>query len=182
MKKFFAVLVMIGICVGFFFSVRDRIPEAIEINTEGRAYTSRKLIEAENKKIAENYPATPQQLIESYNKLLKVGYGNNMSEEYVDLYIDTVSQLYSSELLEMNSVESLKETFKAELEDQENAVHIIEAKTLGVIEKAKADGGEATEVSLQVNYYTTSAEFLRTYYLKKEQDKWKIYSWKDGQM
>lgn len=182
MKKFFAVLLMIGICVGFYFSVKDRIPEAIKINTQGESYTAKKLIEDENKAIEEQYPETPQQVMEAYNKLLKIGYGNKMSEEYVELYIDTVSKLYSSELLAMNSVDTLKTAFKAELADEENRVYIIDAKMLGVIEKVTEEGKTPTEVTIQVNYYTKKSEFLRTYYLKNEQEQWKIYSWKDSNM
>lgn len=171
MKKLLVILVMLLLCVGYFYAVRANNPR--------KKYAQREIqkIEQGIKEVKDNltsaYPKTAEDVIEYHNKMMNYQYSRYMQEEYVKPAIETVRMLYSKELLELNSIESQEDALLKEIRaNKEQSVFILQSKTIST----RYDAEETTAI-VKVVHSTNIKDMTREYVLIKEEESWKINGW-----
>lgn len=177
MKKLLLTLVMVGICVIFFFSVRGR---GKTVNTDSQTIRLEKELASCKEQLEQDYPETPKEVVEIYNKLMGLLYSSSMKDQYITTYVEIVRELYSKELLELNTQEAQEMGIKLSREEQiDSPLIIIGSEVQEVIRVKENDSIKEDDVQVEVTYYMNSGDINRTYHLIKEDDKWKINSWED---
>ncbi|WP_069999877.1 DUF6715 family protein [Cellulosilyticum sp. I15G10I2] len=175
MKKMLLVLFMIALCASFFFIVSNR---KSDLSRESRNIDILSELQKDRNNIAENYPGSPKELIELHNKIMSYLYSQKMQDEYVDLYSDTIRNLYSEDILSLNSKESQAETIL--LEKEENQIKMVKLLESKIEEVIYLDNENMAQV--KVLYYINSGDITRIYSLENTSEGWKITGWNDSQI
>lgn len=171
MKKLLVILIMLLLCVGYFYAVRANNPQ--------KKYAQREIqkIEQGIKEVKEQltsaYPKTAEEVIEYHNKIMNYQYSRYMQEEYVKPAVEIVRMLYSKEILGLNLVESQEESLLKEIQaNQQQSVFILQSKIIST----RYDSEETTAV-VKVIHSTNIKDMTREYMLIKEDGNWKISGW-----
>ena len=179
MRKALAVLIMIGICSIYFIAMRSK---GVSVGTEKAEASLKTSIEMDKQikeiteKINENYPETPKLLMEVANEIMQVQYSKEWEpeSELENQTLLALRLLYSKELLMLNSYEKQIENLRMELiKNHEDGIYLKETR-IDSIKFISADNAV-----IMVFNETNKGTQKREYTLVKEEDLWKIYSWKD---
>lgn len=125
-----------------------------------------------------DYPKSPEDVIELYNKGFYLLYGNMTDDE--DVIAEVIHQqrkLFSNEIINMNSFEEQLDNFKLSMEKIEKE----KIYTIGVENKSAIYDRNDSDMCYVgvVQHGSDFTSFYWNYYLKRdEKGQWKIYSWK----
>jgi len=148
--------------------VKEKNSEALKIYNEVMAFNE-----------IEDYPKTPDEVIELYNKSYRLLYGNMIKDETViDEVLHQQRKLYTEELLELNTYEQQLEELKSSIESlKEQKLDIIDIKQKPALYDAQKNNKSCTIRITQTG--SNFSKFYWNYFLEKdENDKWKILGWK----
>lgn len=130
-------------------------------------------IESIASELESNYPSQVREVIEKYNQLLAMRYKDQLKEDQLELYVKATRKLYSNELNELNPMEKQLEGLKSE-----EKIKLVASQIQDIyIQRNEEDEDIRAEVVMI--YATESGSFMRNYNLIKENECWKINSWKD---
>ena len=171
MKKMLIIFIMIGLCIGFFFMVNNR---KFETTDKSKKIDIEANLKEQNEKLDKNYPSEPKEIIEIHNQLMSYLYSQNMKDEYIELYVDTVRKLYDKELLDLNTKIDQKNFIIMDREkNKEKPMKLLGSK----IEEVTINNAEA---EIKVIHYLDKGDLSRIYTLKRESGLWKILSWESA--
>lgn len=173
MRKMLLVLVMFGLCISYFLIVSQRNRNSI-FNI--RKTNIQKELEKYNDKLDQQYPDTPQELIEINNAVMKNFYSRDMKQEWIDLYVQTIRKLYSENLLGSNLEEEQKVFLLEEIQQKDDKEKMI---LLASEVEETTHLSEAYEAEVKVIHYTNKGDINRLYQVTNSSGEWKIDSWED---
>lgn len=130
-------------------------------------------------KIDTAYPEKPAEVMALHNELMKIFYSQIPTGETLEDYARTIRKLYSTELQNLNSIETQVrdlETEKAYNESLNITLVVSQIKEI-YISKSEERGEEKAEVN--VMHITNQGTLYRTYFLINEEGLWKIDSWEN---
>lgn len=169
---------MVGICVMFFFSVKNRgqMNSTVAKISETKDIAGR--LGAIEEKLDENYPTSPEEVIAVNNDLMSILYKKEMTDDYVAQYVTEIRKIYSKGLLSASSSEAQGEAILKERAEQKAVPTILISSEIEEVIKVKANGKVSDEVvQVEVMHYTNKGDIKRVYTLVKENDLWKIDRW-----
>lgn len=130
-------------------------------------------------KIDTAYPEKPAEVMAFHNELMKIFYSQIPTGETLEDYARTIRKLYSTELQNLNLIETQVrdlETEKAYNESLNITLVVSQIKEI-YISKSEERGEEKAEVN--VMHITNQGTLYRTYFLINEEGLWKIDSWEN---
>ena len=163
---------MIGLCIFYFVSVQKKTSTPI---TSLKKPNIEKQLESQQTQILDQYPKTPQALIEFHNELMRTYYRSQKNAQETELYVDTIRLLYSNELLQLNDRALQISGLLQEAETYKQTPIILlksETKEIDFLEKED-------KATMRVIHFTNKSDINRLYTLKKQDGLWKIDEWKD---
>lgn len=171
MKKMWLVLVMIGICVIYFFSIQYRNEDRV---TSSRKANIQRKFKAKKEQIINEGLKTPQSPVEINNEMMKAFYSRSSTKEDIESYVEITRMLYTEQLLSLNDASMQEEALLEEIENEEKAMYLLQSEI-----KAINTGQKDDETTIEVLYYTVKGDIIRIYTVKKEKDSWKIDGWEN---
>ena len=168
-------IVCVAAVVGGFYWVTQR--EADKTADEVELTEVQKVI---TKDIEENYPATPREVVKTYNRIICCFYNEEYTEQELYALGDQARLLFDEELLENNPRDIYFEDLKADIADYEANERTIASTSVSSsndVEFKTIDGRECAYV--ETAYFIKEGNsFNRTYQmylLRKDEDgNWKI--------
>ena len=131
-----------------------------------------------SKKIDEEYPSTPKEVIQMHNELMSIGYSSQISQEEISSYVEQIRKLYSEEFKELNPIEEQEEMLVNEIVHNSNdSLIIINSQTSDVIIIQNNYEDEPDMAEVVVKHSTNQGDLIRKYTLIEETDRWKIHGW-----
>lgn len=169
------VIVCVAAVVGGFYWVTQR--EAGKTTEEVKLTEVQKVI---TKDIEGSYPATPREVIKTYNRIISCFYNEEYTEDELYDLGDQARLLFDEELLENNPRDTYFEELKADIADYEANERTIASTSVSSsndVEYKTIDGEECAYV--ETAYFIKEGKsYQRTYQmylLRKDDDgKWKI--------
>lgn len=172
MRKGILIVIMIGICIVYFFSfkIRNEVlrqsSNSINIEEKLASYESQ-LLDA--------YPTAAQEVVRMYGDIIAIYYRGQMKEVYIEKYVDVVRMFYSQEINTLNTRQEQIEQLKLELmAAKDNPIILLKTE---ILETHHVN--EDSDTIVKVKHFTNKNDIERSYYLKKQNGKWKITSWED---
>lgn len=179
MKKNIRNIMIAVVCVaavvgGFYWMTQreaDKAADEVELTEVQKVIT---------KDIEGNYPATPREVIKTYNRIISCFYNQKYTEDELYALGDQARLLFDEELLENNPRDTYFENLKADIEDyaaNKRTIASISISSSNDVELKTIDGAECAYVE-SAYFIKESDSFNRThqmYLLRKDEDgKWKI--------
>lgn len=130
-------------------------------------------IEEISSELDSNYPNQVREVIQIYNQLLDFYYKDQLKDDQLELYVTATRKLYSNELNQLNPMEKQLEALKTE-----EKIKLV-ASQIQDIYVQRNEEDEDIRAEVVMIYATESGSFMRNYNLIKENECWKINSWKD---
>ncbi len=179
MGKVIGIVLVVVVLIAAVFIFSGRISENTTFNSkiQKSSHNVQKELDNISDSLKDEYPATPDEVINTHNQLMKVLYNPAATEKNIDDYVMAIRKLYSKELLAMNTVEDQVATLtKEKSDDATNQLEIItnEIKKTYIV---KDNEGNDTSAEINVLHLTNQGSINRTYFLVMEDGKWKINSW-----
>ena len=178
-KKVLVIVIILGLCVVGFYSYKKGADVLYgDFNSNKKAEAQRLYNDVMSLQDNTNYPKTPEEVIQFYNKGYKLIYGDMVNND--DIILDILHQqrkLYTDELLNTTTLEQQKETLDSALElleDNKYYVIALEAKP-AIYDKGNSDYCYVRVIIMGNDF----SESTYHYYLEKDNnDLWKIQGWK----
>ncbi len=184
MKKVIIFFVLIALCGFYFISMQNRGRQITRGNR--KESIQEKLVEAQDEIVSKDFN-TPVELIEMNNKLMGLFYSSYRAEEDISKYIETIRMLYSERLRGIVEQAQQEATLRQEIAIYTKPLVIIKSEvkeTHSVMEKEGGSSKEKTSgeesVIVRVMHYTNKQDVERNYFVKKENNSWKIDGWEDS--
>lgn len=129
------------------------------------------------------YPETPSEVMKLYGRICQCIYNTDVSEEETEKLLTQLRMLYSTTLLEQNSLEEQKDNLEGELKEfaskKRKIVNYSVDKSSSVKYK-EIDGKECAYV--QMSFFMSEkgkySKSFQSYVLVKEESEWKILAFK----
>lgn len=173
MRKVLAVLIMLLIGSIYVLSIKQDGQGVDNHMTQESSENVKRLVELEEI-LETKYPNTPKEVIEIHNELMQRQYSKQVDEAMLKEIVKLVRELYASELLGLNTYEAQLEGIFQEVDANKEQDIFLESSTIETIEFI-----DQQLTIVEVKHHITQKTIERMYYLVKEEDKWKIRSWKD---
>lgn len=136
---------------------------------------SEEYYEIMNLDLVNEYPEEYLDVIDVNSKIVSYEYSDEIQKSEIDDILSKQRQLFSTNLLELNTLESQKESYLEEIDGfREWGRYITDRKIL--TSKMVAYDGSVAEVLVDESY-NDGLVLQYTYYLIFEDGKWKILSW-----
>lgn len=169
------VVVLVALIVGCFYYVANRNPEKTADNVE--LTEVQKVI---TKDFEKNYPATPREVVKTYNRIITCFYNETYTEEELYALGDQARMLFDEELLESNPRDTYFKSLKMEIEEYKEFSRTIKSSAVcssNEVETKTVDGVEYAYV--QASYFIKDGNsYERTYQMyvlrEDEEGRWKI--------
>lgn len=164
-RQIVAVFIMILLGISFYFYLDNKTKPAIKTPAKYEQLLSHDL--------DNQYPTTPKEVIGLYQEITKYLYSQKIKSEEIEPLIIMERKLFHSDLLDLNPKEV--QIIKAEADiktNKEANIKIIDF-LLGESEY------EIAEIAIvkAIQYLSGSDNRYLKYYLKKENEQWKILAW-----
>ncbi len=183
MKKLIAILIMlIIVAIGLLMMYQNLVldgqgqkEEEIIVITEEEVEFS----EAFNNIMAydfdEFYPPSYIDVVEINNEITVYQYGREVILQEAEDLVAKQRELFAVELLEVNTFENQLDGYLIENNKRRQADRYIESRKILSSEILVEDGSVAQVIVIEIN--NDGLEMQYTYFLTKEEDNWKIFSW-----
>ena len=181
MRKIIGIFIMVLVIGIYVIAMRGR-GQNDKSATQKETVTSidgYKNITQIEEKIDTAYPEKPAEVVALHNGLMKIFYSQIPTGETLEDYARTIRKLYSTELQNLNLIETQVrdlETEKAYIESTDITLVASQIKEI-YISKSGEGGEEKAEVN--VMHTTNQGTLYRTYFLINEEGLWKINSWEN---
>ncbi len=179
MRKLVGALIIVAVVSGYIWMTKGQYKnEENTITQEAQKDdTVGAKIQAIDEKLDASYPSKAKDVVEIHNELMGICYKNKMSDSDIKDYVATIRKIYTKEFNDLNSEENQVAGLK-----QEQPTIGPEGMQLVVSEitetyVAKDDTGEEVGAEVNVRHTTNLGSMERTYFLSKEDGKWKINGW-----
>lgn len=170
-------VVCIALVIGSFYFVANRntstASEDLELTEVQKVIT---------KDLSKNYPATPREVVKTYNQIIACFYNEEYSEDELYRLGDQARLLFDEELLENNPRDEYFENLQAEIDEFAELKKTIASSNVcssNEVEFKTIDGDECAYV--QASYFVkegSTGQYSRTYQTyglrKDENGNWKI--------
>lgn len=173
---FVMCLVVIALIFGFYqYKNRDKTSTSTTTQTE-----TQKLAE---KDLDTNYPGTPAEVMKLYGRINQCMYNTELSDEDFDTLLQQLRKLYSTTLLEENTLEEQKSSLRDEINDfTENKRKIVSytVEKNSSVDYETVDNQECAYVQIAF-FMSENSKYLKSYQdyvLVKEDKNWKILAFK----
>ncbi len=171
MKKVLVVLLMLLICLAYFYSVRTNSPQKKVAAREKEKI--QKGLQQVTDELTNNYPKTAEMVVEYHNKIMNYQYSQYMQEELVRPAIEATRMLYTKELLELNAAEFQENALLQEIQsNKQRSLFILQSKIMSTRYNA-----DETAAVVKVIHATNVKDMVREYMVVKEDGYWKISGW-----
>ena len=174
---FIMCLIVIGL-IFVFYQHKDKGQSADNI---AKKPTEVEKLAAKDLEVA--YPGTPVEVMKLYGRINQCMYNTNMDDEEFDQLLGQLRMLYSSTLLEQNTIEEQKNNLQAEISEfTKNKRRIVNytVDKSSSVKYQKINGQECAYVQIAFfmsENYNYSKSF-QDYVLVKENNSWKILAFK----
>lgn len=169
------VVVFVAIVIGCFYYVANRNPEKTADNME--LTEVQKVI---TKDIEKNYPATPREVVKTYNRIIMCFYNETYTEQELYDLGDQARRLFDEELLESNPRDSYFKSLKMDIEEYKEFSRSIKSASVcstNEVEYKTVDGVEYAYVKTAY-FIKDGNEYERTHQMyvlrENEEGQWKI--------
>ena len=177
-KTTYLILLAIILLVGYYAYLSNKTRNQINETKQ----TIQQVILKED--LSKNYPATPKEVIKSYNRILKCFYNENCSIDEIHQLGLKIRELYDEELLAYNP----EEIYLSRLEDEimvykgkERRIGYISLAASINVEEYNVDNYQCAKISCIYEIMEGSKRIPTkiVYVLRKDENRhWKIYGWK----
>lgn len=130
-------------------------------------------------KIDNAYPEKPAEVVALHNELMKIFYSQIPTGETLEDYARTIRKLYSTELQNLNSIETQVRDLETEKAYIESIDITLVASQIKEIYISKSEEGSKERAEVNVMHTTNQGTLYRTYFLINEEGLWKINSWEN---
>ncbi len=170
MKSVTFVGIMMCLIVMVFVGIRFRTTNVNDITPE--KFVDGNLLEYD---YANQYPATPDKVIELNNQIVGYMYSGKASMEEVATLIEGQRNLFSDELLSLNPVDEQVAIAQLQVEEfSRMGLKVIDFKTDGVDHDDERNDLCTVNVT---QFVSNNQRNVLTYTLKRIDSRWKIHSW-----
>ncbi|MBR2046539.1 MAG: hypothetical protein IJ958_10485 [Agathobacter sp.] len=165
------------ICVGFYFFSQEH------------ATTEKDLTEVEKvmvRKLDENYPKTPREVVKFYNRIISCYYGEELTEEQLNKLVDQMMCLLDEDLLIVNPRDEYYNSIVADIELYKKAnksvvsTDVCDSNEVKYVDDVKEGTSEVDKIAyVDASYFVNEdGDFVYSYQqfvLRQDDDgRWKI--------
>ena len=134
-----------------------------------------------------NYPKTPRDVVKLHCRYMKLFYSKKLEDIEIKELNSKVIGLYSSELMRINTEETIYADLKANIKDMKKEGYVYLMYTLPEISQIKTytkDGKNMAtmEVEIALDTKEQNGYMYIQYVLVKENEQWKILAWGESKL
>lgn len=179
-KTIIAVVIMVALCVGYFFYLSNKTPST---DATDKAVNDKEVAALTTRDIVNNYPESPKEVIKLYSRITKAYYKSKLSDEQIEALGKQARLLFDDELKNKQTEEQFLTALKADIEDYNKIGRYVSDYKIEDSEEVQYKTfQERKYASLRVNYMIRDGGELRTsltkYTLRQDgEGRWKILYW-----
>lgn len=134
-----------------------------------------------------NYPKTPRDVVKLHCRYMKLFYSKKLEDIEIKELNSKVIGLYSSELMRINTEETIYADLKANIKDMKKEGYVYLMYTLPEISQIKTytkDGKNMATMEVEIALDTKEQKgyMYIQYVLVKENEQWKILAWGESKL
>ncbi|WP_010169176.1 DUF6715 family protein [Candidatus Epulonipiscium viviparus] len=173
MRKFIGIVIGVTVIASYFIYTKN-LPTTNNLTNIAQKNFDQNLVDFTTQMEA-GYPSTPEDVVTSYSDLLQLAYSEHADTEDIVALVEMMRTLYSSELLLLNDANKQVINLVADVENQREQANFLLQSSIARVEYLE----NTDEMTIIMTHTMTNFKITREYYVVKENDQWKIFSFKD---